>query len=45
MFEVFYVLIENASEKKVSLKIANAAIRSFEAKRSQFEAQKALDKI
>ena len=45
MFEVFFVLIENASEKKISLKIANAAIRSFEAKRSQFEAQKALDKI
>ena len=45
MFEVFYVLIEKATDKKINLKIANAAIRSFEAKKSQFEAQKALDKI
>lgn len=45
MLEVFFVLIDKASEKKISLKIANAAIRSFEAKRSQFEAQKALNEI
>ena len=45
MFEVFFVLIEKATDKKISIKIANAAIQSFEAKRSQYEAQKALEKI
>lgn len=45
MFEVIYVVIEKAKDKKITLKIANAAIQSFEAKRSQHQANKALEKI
>lgn len=45
MLEVFQVLINKASEKKITLKMANASIRSYEAKKTAYEAEKALDKI
>lgn len=45
MLEVFEILINNASDKKITLKLANAAIRSYEAKKASYDAKKALDNI
>lgn len=45
MLEVFFVLTEKATEKKISPKLANAAIQSFEAKKATHNAAKSLSKI
>lgn len=45
MLEVFFVLTEKARNKKINLKLANAAIQSYEAKKAQYEADKALGRI
>lgn len=45
MLEVFFVLTEKATEKKISPKLANAAIQSFEAKKATNNAAKSLSKI
>lgn len=45
MLELWIVLVEKATDKRISSKLANAAIRSYEAKRSQHEANKAFEKI
>lgn len=45
MLEVFFVFTEKATEKKISPKLANAAIQSFEAKKATNNAAKSLSKI
>jgi hypothetical protein len=45
MLEVFIVLVEKATEKKISNKLAIAAIQSFEAKKATNNAAKSLSKI
>jgi hypothetical protein len=45
MLEVFIVLATKASKKRITKELANAAIRSFEAKRATHEANKVLKKI
>ena len=45
MLEVFIVLVEKASEKKISKNLANAAIQSYEAKKATNNAAKSLSKI
>ena len=45
MLEVFTVLVEKATEKKISLNLANAAIQSYEAKKATNNAAKSLSKI
>lgn len=45
MLEVFVVLVEKASEKKISKNLANAAIQSYEAKKATNNAAKSLSKI
>lgn len=45
MLEVFLVLIEKATEKKISKNLANAAIQSYEAKKATNNAAKSLSKI
>lgn len=45
MLEVFFVLAEKATEKKISSKLAIAAIQSYEAKKYKNVADKSLSKI
>lgn len=45
MLEVFLVLVEKATEKKISKNLANAAIQSYEAKKATNNAAKSLSKI
>lgn len=45
MLEVFLVLVDKATEKKISTKLANAAIQSYEAKKATYNAEKTLAKI
>ncbi len=45
MLEVFLVLATKATNKKITLDLANAAIKSYEAKRTSYEADKSLSKI
>lgn len=45
VLELFIVLATKASKKLITKKLANAAIQSYEAKRSVHEAEKALGKI
>lgn len=45
MLEVFVVLVERAKEKKISAKLANGAIQSYEAKKQTHNANKSLAKI
>lgn len=45
MLEVFQVLVEKATEKKITKNLANAAIQSYEAKKATYNAQKSLSKI
>jgi len=45
MLEVFMVLVEKATEKKISKNLANAAIQSYEAKKATNNAAKSLSKI
>ena len=45
MLEVFIVLVEKASEKKITKNLANAAIQSYEAKKATNNALKSLAKI
>jgi hypothetical protein len=45
MLEVFLVLATKAQKKRINKELANAAIQSYEAKKSVFEANKALGKI
>ncbi|MBV5314967.1 MAG: hypothetical protein JZU47_16815 [Prolixibacteraceae bacterium] len=45
MLEVFVVLVEKATEKKISKNLANAAIQSYEAKKATNNAAKSLSKI
>ena len=45
MLEVFIVLVEKATEKRISKNLANAAIQSYEAKKATHNAAKSLSKI
>lgn len=45
MLEVFLVLVEKATEKKITKNLANAAIQSYEAKKATNNANKAFSKI
>lgn len=45
MLEVFFVLVEHGKDKKLSTKLANAAIQSFEAKKATYNAQKMKAKL
>ncbi len=45
MLEVFIVLVEKATEKKISKNLANASIQSYEAKKATNDANKSLSKI
>lgn len=45
MLEVFQVLVEKASEKKITKNLANAAIQSYEAKKATYNANKSLSRI
>jgi hypothetical protein len=45
MLEVFVVLVEKATEKKISKNLPNAAIQSYEAKKATNNADKFLSKI
>jgi hypothetical protein len=45
MLEVFIVLVEKATEKKITKNLANAAIQSYEAKKATNNANKAFSKI
>jgi len=45
MLEVFTVLVEKATEKKITKNLANAAIQSYEAKKATNNALKSLAKI
>lgn len=45
MLEVFIVLVERANVKKISSKLANGAIQSYEAKKQTHNANKSLAKI
>ncbi|MCO6452246.1 MAG: hypothetical protein J5I90_15800 [Caldilineales bacterium] len=45
MLEVFIVLATKATRKQINKQLANAAIQSYEAKRANYEAEKALGRI
>ncbi len=45
MLEVFIVMAEKAKQKRITKDLANAAIKSYQAKRAQMEAQKDLGRI
>ena len=45
MLEVFLVLATKATKKRITKELANAAIQSYEAKRSVYEADKVLGRI
>jgi hypothetical protein len=45
MLEVFMVLVEKATDKKITKVLANAAIQSYEAKKAMNNAAKSLSKI
>ncbi len=45
MLEVFIVLVERANTKKISKKLANGAIQSYEAKKQTHNANKSLSRI
>jgi len=45
MLEVFIVLVEKATDKKISKNLANAAIQSYEAKKATHVAAKSLQKL
>lgn len=45
MLEVFFLQATKAKQHKITLKLTNAAIKSYEAKKTKLEADKALERI